>query len=76
MSRQIRSRAARATAELAAAEQETAEFDRIWDLARRHGVSTRTIDRWAETGLVPQPLRVNRLKFWKRGTTANFNASP
>jgi hypothetical protein len=76
-SRRIREATARAAAKLASGEQPVAaEFERIWDIADRHGVSIRTIDRWIEAGIVPQPLRVQRLKFWPRGTLASFNSPP
>jgi DNA-binding transcriptional MerR regulator len=33
-------------------------------LCERYGVSSKTIDRWLETGVIPQPLRINRYRYW------------
>jgi hypothetical protein len=33
-------------------------------LRERYRVSGRTIDRWLENGLLPQPLRINRVRYW------------
>ena len=30
----------------------------------RYRVSSRTIDRWLENGLLPQPMRINRVRYW------------
>jgi hypothetical protein len=59
-----------------AAERESAELDRTKTLAERHRVSVRTIERWVEAGLLPQPLRIRGRKFWPAGTTAKTDASP
>jgi predicted site-specific integrase-resolvase len=31
--------------------------------AERHGVSTRTLDRWAKRGIISAPVRVNGRKY-------------
>src|SRR5262249_61326050 len=36
--------------------------------AERHGVSTRTIDRWTRDGLLPKPIRINKRKYWNPST--------
>jgi hypothetical protein len=56
-----------------AAERESAELDRTKTLAERHQVCIRTIERWTEAGLLPQPLRIRGRKFWPRGTLAKLD---
>jgi hypothetical protein len=31
--------------------------------AQMHGVCPKTLDRWAELGLIPEPIRINKLKY-------------
>jgi hypothetical protein len=59
-----------------AAEREAAELDRTSTLAARHKVSIRTIERWVEAGILPQPLRIRGRKFWPSGTMARLDALP
>jgi DNA-binding transcriptional MerR regulator len=59
-----------------AAERPVAELDRTRTLAERHRVSIRTIERWTEAGLLPQPQRIRGRKFWPRGTLAKLDAIP
>ena len=33
-------------------------------LCERYGVVSKTIDRWTETGILPQPMRINRYRYW------------
>jgi DNA-binding transcriptional MerR regulator len=33
-------------------------------LSERYGVASRTIDRWTETGILPQPMRINQVRYW------------
>jgi predicted DNA-binding transcriptional regulator AlpA len=33
-------------------------------LQERYGVVDRTIDRWVETGVLPQPMRINKIRYW------------
>jgi hypothetical protein len=32
--------------------------------AARHGVCTRTLDRWVKNGILPAPVRINGRKYW------------
>jgi predicted DNA-binding transcriptional regulator AlpA len=34
-------------------------------MRKRYGVSDRTIDRWLETGILPQPVRMGQTRFWR-----------
>ena len=33
-------------------------------LQQRYGVVDRTIDRWTEAGILPEPLRINKIRYW------------
>jgi len=33
-------------------------------LCERYSVTDRTIDRWMETGILPQPMRINNVRYW------------
>ena len=33
-------------------------------LCDRYRVCDRTIDRWTETGVLPRPMVINRIRFW------------
>ena len=33
-------------------------------LCERHGVVTRTIDRWVEAGILPEPEYINGIRYW------------
>jgi predicted DNA-binding transcriptional regulator AlpA len=33
-------------------------------LQERYGVVDRTIDRWVESGVLPQPMRINKIRYW------------
>lgn len=33
-------------------------------LAQRWKVTTRTIDRWVQSGLLPEPTKINGRKYW------------
>lgn len=37
-------------------------------LAERLGVCTRTIERWEQSGILPEPKRINGRKYWPEGT--------
>jgi hypothetical protein len=43
-------------------------------MAEQNGVSVRTIERWTEVGILPEPLRINGRKFWPAGTTPKTDA--
>ncbi len=36
--------------------------------AERHGVSTKTIDRWVEAKILPPPDRIRNRKYWDPNT--------
>jgi hypothetical protein len=42
-------------------------------LAANLGVSTRTIERWRDTGILPQSFRVNGREYWPNGTRPKFD---
>jgi predicted site-specific integrase-resolvase len=33
-------------------------------LCERYGVVDRTIDRWVEAGILPVPMRINKVRYW------------
>ena len=33
-------------------------------LCERYSVTDRTIDRWVASGILPQPMRINRVRYW------------
>ncbi len=33
-------------------------------VCERYGIVSKTIDRWTETGILPQPMRINRYRYW------------
>lgn len=33
-------------------------------LQQRYGVVDRTIDRWTEAGVLPEPMRINKVRYW------------
>ena len=39
-------------------------------MAEMHGVCVRSVERWVEAGRLPEPMRINRRKFWPAGTMA------
>jgi predicted DNA-binding transcriptional regulator AlpA len=44
---------------------EATKFLRKRQLAERYGCTTRTIDRWSETGRLPKPLRIGSVPVWE-----------
>ena len=44
-------------------------------MAEQNDVSTRTIERWSETGILPPPLRINGRKFWPANTSPKFETA-
>ena len=36
--------------------------------AERRGVSTKTLDRWVEAGILPEPERIRKRKYWDPNT--------
>jgi predicted DNA-binding transcriptional regulator AlpA len=41
-------------------------------VCRRYGVTDRTIDRWLERGILPEPLRINRYRYWRESDLERF----
>jgi predicted DNA-binding transcriptional regulator AlpA len=41
-------------------------------LCRRYSVTDRTIDRWLERGILPEPLRINRYRYWRVSDLERF----
>jgi hypothetical protein len=33
-------------------------------LCERYGIVSRTVDRWTEARILPEPLRINRYRYW------------
>lgn len=33
-------------------------------VAERYSVSIRTIERWTEDGILPEPMRINKIRYW------------
>ena len=33
-------------------------------LCDRYSVTDRTVTRWTETGILPAPMRINRVRYW------------
>ena len=46
-------------------EKSSKQFLRKPQLAARYGVTTRTIDRWSESGQLPQPIRIGAVPMWE-----------
>jgi DNA-binding transcriptional MerR regulator len=42
----------------------TSQLETHRQFAERHGVSTRTVDRWSEDGILPEPVRIRGRKYW------------
>jgi hypothetical protein len=43
-------------------------------LARRLDRSTRSIDRWILSGVLPEPFRIRGRRYWPAGTMPKFDA--
>jgi DNA-binding transcriptional MerR regulator len=41
-------------------------------LCERYSVATRTIDRWAAAGILPQPLVINGYRYWDEAEVEQF----
>ena len=37
-------------------------------LAERYDICTKTVDRWVETGILPDPVRIRGRKYWPADT--------
>ena len=33
-------------------------------VAERYDVTIRTVERWTDAGILPQPMRINHIKYW------------
>jgi hypothetical protein len=52
------------------------ELETLRQLAARHSVCTRTIDRWSEDGTLPPPIRIKNRKYYPAGTVARRDDGP
>jgi predicted site-specific integrase-resolvase len=43
-------------------------------LAEQNAVSIRTVERWTDAGILPQPMRINGRKFWPANTKPKLDA--
>jgi hypothetical protein len=34
-------------------------------VCERYNISDRTVDRWLESGILPLPLRINGIRYWR-----------
>ena len=48
-------------------EQEQERLLPLQQMCRRYGISARTIDRWLESGILPQPVWMGKVRFWRLG---------
>jgi hypothetical protein len=49
--------------------------DRLLPVARvreRYSICTRTVDRWLQLGLLPPPLRIRNLRYWRLEALEEF----
>jgi hypothetical protein len=44
-------------------------------LCERYGVVPQTIDRWLRTGILPQPMRINKVRYWDLAELEEFDRS-
>jgi hypothetical protein len=33
-------------------------------LCERYSISDRTVDRWTASGILPEPMRINNVRYW------------
>jgi predicted DNA-binding transcriptional regulator AlpA len=36
-------------------------------LCERYSISDRTVDRWVDAGILPPPMRINKVRYWDEG---------
>jgi predicted DNA-binding transcriptional regulator AlpA len=41
-------------------------------LQQRYGVVDRTIDRWVEASILPEPMRINKIRYWDEAEIEQF----
>jgi DNA-binding transcriptional MerR regulator len=41
-------------------------------VCRRCGVTDRTIDRWLTRAILPEPIRINRYRYWRLSDLERF----
>ena len=41
-------------------------------MCKRYAVTDRTIDRWLKLGILPEPLRINRYRYWRVADLERF----
>jgi predicted DNA-binding transcriptional regulator AlpA len=46
-------------------QQEQERLLPLQQMCRRYGISARTIDRWLENGILPQPVWMGKVRFWR-----------
>jgi predicted site-specific integrase-resolvase len=44
-------------------------------ICARYGICARTVSRWLEAGILPQPLRVNGVRYWRQREIEQREAS-
>jgi DNA-binding transcriptional MerR regulator len=37
---------------------------------KRYGIVDRTINRWVDKGILPEPMRINSLRYWRESQLA------
>jgi predicted DNA-binding transcriptional regulator AlpA len=35
-------------------------------VCERYNITDRTVDRWLESGILPPPVRINGLRYWRQ----------
>lgn len=58
-----------------AAKDETAQHERMLPMGlvcKRYNVTDRTVDRWLERGILPEPIRINRYRYWRESDLVRF----
>jgi hypothetical protein len=63
------------SADTPAEKRPTAALNPTRKMAEQNSVSIRTIERWADAGILPPPVRINGRKFWPAGTMPKTDAA-
>ena len=48
---------------------------RMGEVCKRYSVTDRTIDRWLSSGILPEPVRINRWRYWRVSDLEHFEAA-